>query len=138
MKSDDILYAVVPLAFAFLAVAILLWILWRNYVFAIKEDQRAVLIRMGRFAGVLGPGRVMILPFIDRLILISLSTVRSEFPISSVTTSDGISSNLQLTISSRITDPEAAVLKLENYMETMREFASQFLSEEARVSTAKT
>jgi regulator of protease activity HflC (stomatin/prohibitin superfamily) len=77
-----------------------------------------------------GPGVIPILPLIDRLVVVPLSTQRIEVPQVQIVTRDRQSVTLQPFISIRVHDPESAVLKIADYKQRIRSFSMDFLQRE--------
>ena len=85
----------------------------------LPEYERAVIFRLGRLSqglvGANGPGLVVILPFIDRLVRISLRTVVMDVPPQDVITKDNVTVKVNAVIYFRVVDPERAVIQVEDY-----------------------
>lgn len=85
----------------------------------LPEYERAVIFRLGRLSqglvGANGPGLVVILPFIDRLVRISLRTVVMDVPPQDVITRDNVTVKVNAVIYFRVVDPERAVIQVEDY-----------------------
>ena len=85
----------------------------------LPEYERAVIFRLGRLSqglvGGNGPGLVVILPFIDRLVRVSLRTVVMDVPPQDVITKDNVTVKVNAVIYSRVVDPERAIIQVEDY-----------------------
>src|ERR671932_203489 len=80
------------------------------------EWERKVVLRLGRFAGVRGPGVFFLLPFIERTpFTVDLRTVPSSFTAEQTLTKDNVPVNVDTVIFWRVIDPARAVLQVENY-----------------------
>lgn len=86
----------------------------------LPEYERAVIFRWGRLArgivGGNGPGVIIILPLIDRLIRVSLRTVTMDVPPQDVITSDNVTVKVNAVIYFRVVDPERAIVQVEDYL----------------------
>ncbi len=82
----------------------------------LPEYERGVLFRLGRFAGVRGPGLFFIIPGIDRLVRISLRTVVMDVPPQDVITHDNVTVKVSAVIYFRVMDPGKAIIDVENYL----------------------
>src|SRR5947208_14317478 len=81
------------------------------------EWERKVVLRLGRFAGVRGPGVFFLLPFVERTpFTVDLRTVTSNFTAEQTLTKDNVPVNVDTVIFWRVVDPSAAVLQVENYI----------------------
>ena len=86
----------------------------------LREYERAVIFRWGRLArGLLGgngPGVVIIIPFIDKMVRVSLRTVTMDVPPQDVITKDNVSVKVNAVIYFRVVDQERAIIQVEDYL----------------------
>lgn len=86
----------------------------------LREYERAVIFRWGRLArgliGKNGPGVVIIIPFIDKMVRVSLRTVTMDVPPQDVITKDNVSVKVNAVIYFRVVDQERAVIQVEDYL----------------------
>ena len=82
----------------------------------LREYERGVIFRLGRLIGAKGPGLILIIPGVDRLLRISLRTVALEIPPQEVITRDNISITVNAVVYFRVVDPNKAVVEIENYL----------------------
>jgi regulator of protease activity HflC (stomatin/prohibitin superfamily) len=86
----------------------------------LPEYERGVIFRLGRIArglyGGNGPGLVIIVPFIDRLIRVSLRTVTMDVPPQDVITKDNVTVKVNAVIYFRVVDQERAIIQVEDYL----------------------
>jgi len=83
--------------------------------FAVKivaEYERGVIFRLGRLEGARGPGLFLILPIIDRMVVMDLRTVTMDVPSQECITRDNVTVKVNAVIYFRITQPEDAVTKV--------------------------
>lgn len=105
-------FSFVPLIF----IVILLIMFGGSAVRILPEYERGVLFRLGRFAGVRGPGLVIIIPGIDRLVRVSLRTVAFDVPPQDVITHDNVTVKVSAVIYFRVMAPDKAIIDVENYL----------------------
>jgi len=91
------------------------------------EYERGVVFRLGRFAGVRGPGLRFIIPGIDKLIKISLRTVAMDVPPQDVITKDNVSVKVNAVVYFRVLQPEKALIEVENYLYATSQLAQTSL-----------
>lgn len=86
----------------------------------LREYERAVVFRWGRIArGIIGgngPGVVVIIPFIDKLVRVSLRTVAMDVPPQDVITKDNVSVKVNAVIYFRVVDQQRAIIEVEDYL----------------------
>ncbi len=93
----------------------------------VKEYERAVIFRMGRFVGIKGPGLFLIIPGLDKLQVVDLRTVTYDARTIKVITKDNIRCDVDSFVFYRVVDPKLAVLEIENYISAIRNLAKTVL-----------
>jgi len=81
----------------------------------VREYERVVIFRLGRFSGMKGPGVFFIIPIIDRVILLDLRVFTIDVAKQVVITRDNVSVEVDAVIYYRVVDPSRAVIQVENY-----------------------
>jgi regulator of protease activity HflC (stomatin/prohibitin superfamily) len=102
----------VPLIF----IVILLVMFAISAVRILPEYERGVLFRLGRLAGVRGPGLFFIIPGVDRLVRVSLRTVVFDVPPQDVITRDNVTVKVSAVIYFRVMIADKAIVEVENYL----------------------
>ena len=80
----------------------------------LRQYERGVVFLLGRFAGVRGPGLVFIFVPIQQMVRVSLRTVTMQIPSQKIITRDNVSIDIAAVAYYHITDPEKAVIAIEN------------------------
>lgn len=91
------------------------------------EYERGVVFRLGRFAGVKGPGLRFIIPLVDKLIKISLRTIAMDVPPQDIITKDNVSVKVNAVTYFRVISPEKALIEVENYLYATSQLAQTTL-----------
>jgi len=96
---------------------ILLFFLLSMAVKILKEYERGVLFRLGRLAGVRGPGVVLIIPFIDRMAIVDLRTVTLDVPAQEAITRDNVTVKVNAVVYFQVQEQDAAraIVAIEDY-----------------------
>lgn len=81
-----------------------------------REYERGVIFRLGRFAGARGPGLFFIIPIIDKMVKIDLRIITLDVPSQEVITKDNIPITVDAVLYFKISDPQKAIIEVENYM----------------------
>ncbi len=81
-----------------------------------REYERGLIFRLGRFAGIRGPGLFLIIPIIDKMVKIDLRIITLDVPSQEVITKDNIPITVDAVLYFKISDPQKAVIEVENYM----------------------
>jgi regulator of protease activity HflC (stomatin/prohibitin superfamily) len=82
----------------------------------LREYERGVVFRLGRLIGVKGPGLILLIPFIDRMVKVSLRVITFDVPPQDVITRDNISVNVNAVAYFRPFDPAKAIVAVEDYI----------------------
>lgn len=82
----------------------------------LREYERAVVFRLGRFLAVKGPGIIILIPGIDKMVRISLRTVAMDVPPQDVITRDNVSIKVNAVVYFRVVEPEKAIIQVEDYL----------------------
>ena len=82
----------------------------------LNEYERAVLFRLGRIRDIKGPGLIIIIPGIDKIVRIDMRTITMDVPPQDVITKDNVSIKVNAVVYFRVVDANAAVVNVENYL----------------------
>lgn len=93
----------------------LLVVFFANSVRVLKEYERGVIFRLGRFSGVRGPGLIILIPILEKMTKVNLRTVVMDVPPQDIITRDNVSVKVNAVIYFRIIKPENAILEVEDY-----------------------
>jgi regulator of protease activity HflC (stomatin/prohibitin superfamily) len=93
-------------------------IILANAVRILREYERGVVFRLGRLvgSGVRGPGLILLIPIIDKMVKVSLRTVVMDVPPQDVITQDNVSIKVNAVIYFRVILPDKAIVEVENYL----------------------
>jgi regulator of protease activity HflC (stomatin/prohibitin superfamily) len=78
----------------------------------LREYERGVVFRLGRLAGVRGPGLVLLVPIVDKMVKIPLRVVTMDVAPQDIITKDNVSVKVNAVLYFRIVDPERAIIKV--------------------------
>ena len=113
------------------------WILL-SMVRIVPEWKRGVILRLGHCIGVKGPGLIILIPVIDRMLQVDIRTVTMDIQPQDVITLDNVSMKVNAVVYFRVVDPEMAITKVEDYsfaasqltQTTLRSIMGQFQMDE--------
>jgi regulator of protease activity HflC (stomatin/prohibitin superfamily) len=80
----------------------------------VREWERIIILRLGKYQGTGGPGLVFLVPFIDKGIIVDLRLTTIDVPKQEVVTRDNVTVTVDAVVYYRIVDPEKAVLKIKD------------------------
>ncbi len=87
-----------------------------NSLRVLREYERGVVFRLGRFVGTRGPGLIILVPFIERMERVSLRTVAMDVPPQDVITRDNVSVRVNAVLYFRVIEPERAIIDVEEFL----------------------
>ena len=127
MGAFESLFAIVLLIVALFVVS--------SFVRILREYERAVIFRLGRSTRAIlnpggqgnGPGLVLLVPLIDRMVKVSLQTVALDVPPQDVITRDNVSIKVSAVIYFRVIDPEKAIVAVQDYLYATSQIAQTTL-----------
>ena len=93
----------------------------------LKEYERGVIFRFGRLSSVKGPGLILIIPFVDKMIRVDLRTVTMDVPPQDIITRDNVPVKVNAVVYFRVMDPAKSVVKIEKYMVATSQIAQTTL-----------
>src|SRR6476646_10046936 len=82
----------------------------------LREYERGVIFRLGRLIAQKGPGLILLIPLIDRMVKVELRTVTLSIPPQEVITRDNVPCRVNAVAYFRVVDPNRAIVEVENYL----------------------
>ncbi|MDD5483132.1 MAG: slipin family protein [Kiritimatiellae bacterium] len=95
--------------------AIVVFIL-ANSVRILREYERGVVFRLGRFVGVRGPGLIILIPLFEKMVRVTLRTVAMDVPPQEVVTRDNVSVKVNAVLYFQVFEPGKAIIAVEDYL----------------------
>jgi regulator of protease activity HflC (stomatin/prohibitin superfamily) len=93
----------------------------------LREYERAVVFRLGRVTDQRGPGLIMLVPAIDRMVRVSLRTITLTIPAQEVITRDNVPARVTAVAYYRVIDPTKSVVEIENHLTATSQIAQTTL-----------
>jgi len=82
----------------------------------LNEYERGVIFRLGRVIATKGPGLIILIPIVDKMVKIDMRTITMDVPPQDVITRDNVSIKVNAVVYFRVIDANAAVIDVENYL----------------------
>lgn len=113
----------------FLVLVFLVIIVLSSMIRILREYDRGVIFRLGRVleGGAKGPGIIFLIPFIDKMVRVSLRIVVMDVPPQDVITRDNVSIKVNAVIYFRVVDPQKAIIEVENFLIATSQFSQTTL-----------
>jgi regulator of protease activity HflC (stomatin/prohibitin superfamily) len=112
---------------ALIALAIFLLLIVPSMVRIVREYERGVVFRLGRLVGARGPGLILLIPFIDRMVKVDLRVVTMDVPRQEMMTRDNVPVTVDAVVYFRVVNPEDAIVKVEDFVRATALYAQTTL-----------
>lgn len=99
----------------FIIVVVIGGIILSSMVKILNDWERGVVLRLGKAVGVRGPGLILLIPFIERMIKIDIRTVAMDVQPQDVITKDNVSMQVNAVVYFKVVSPLEAITKIEDY-----------------------
>ncbi len=96
--------------------ALLALVLLASAIRILREYQRGVIFRLGRLIAQKGPGFILLIPIVDRMVRVDLRTVTLDVPPQEVITRDNVPTRVNAVAYFRVIDPNKAIVEVENFL----------------------
>jgi len=116
-----------PYGMSFIILLIFLIFIAASVIKVLREYERGVIFRLGRYVATKGPGLIILLPVIDRMVKVSLRTFVLDVPPQDVITKDNVSVKVNAVVYFRVMVPEKAVIEVEDYLSATSQLAQTTL-----------
>ncbi len=108
--------AIPVLAYALPILAVVALLVVRSTVKILREYERAVVFRLGRFQQVRGPGLVLLVPFVQEMVRVDLRIQVIEIPSQDVISRDNVSMKVDAVLYFNVVNPERAIISVQDFM----------------------
>jgi regulator of protease activity HflC (stomatin/prohibitin superfamily) len=112
---------------ALFPLVVLLLILLASAIRILREYERAVVFQLGRFWKVKGPGLVLLIPGLQKMVRVDLRIVTMDVPPQDVISRDNVSVKVNAVVFFRVMDPQKAIIQVENFLMATSQLAQTTL-----------
>lgn len=116
---------IIPMTMIYMIVFLIIFLAFAIRI--LREYERGVVFTLGRFTGVKGPGLILLIPFIQRMVRVDLRTIVLDVPSQDVISHDNVSVHVNAVVYFRVVDPEKAIIQVENFYEATSQLAQTTL-----------
>ncbi|MEJ2275305.1 MAG: slipin family protein [Woeseiaceae bacterium] len=108
-------------------IAVLIIVLFSQVIKILKEYERGVVFLLGRFQKVKGPGLIILIPGIQKMVRVDLRVIVLDVPTQDVISKDNVSVKVNAVIYFRVVDPEKAIIRVEDFYEATSQLSQTTL-----------
>jgi regulator of protease activity HflC (stomatin/prohibitin superfamily) len=112
-----------PVVFLLIVVALFVF----SALKVLREYERGVIFQLGRFSGVKGPGLIIVIPLIQKMVRVDLRTIVMDVPAQDVISRDNVSVKVNAVVYFRVIDPGKAIIQVQNRVEATSQLAQTTL-----------
>jgi len=116
-----------PFSFSLVIALFFGFFILANAIRILKEYERGVIFRLGRLIGSKGPGIILLIPLVDRMVRVDLRTVTFDVPPQDVITKDNVSVKVNAVLYFRVMESDKAIVAVANYFEATSQIAQTTL-----------
>jgi regulator of protease activity HflC (stomatin/prohibitin superfamily) len=98
-----------------------------NLIKVLKEYERGVIFRLGRLIGTKGPGLIILIPIIDKMVRVDLRVITYDIPPQDVITKDNVSIKVNAVLYFQVVDSNKAIVSVANFFEATSQIAQTTL-----------
>jgi len=113
--------------FPIMVVVVLALFILANAIRVLREYERGVVFRLGRLVGAKGPGLILLIPIVDKMVKVSLRTVPMDVPPQDVITRDNVTVKVNAVVYFRVMEPTKAIVDVEDYIYATSQIAQTTL-----------
>jgi regulator of protease activity HflC (stomatin/prohibitin superfamily) len=115
MDTDSIQHLVGGGLAVIIPVVVIFLIFVPQAIRILREYERGVIFRLGKLQGAKGPGIIFLIPIVDKMVRMDLRVVTIDVPKQEIMTKDNVPATVDAVVYFRVVDPNAAVVKVENF-----------------------
>lgn len=115
------------MAIPYMTVLIVIILLLASAIRVLREYERAVVFRLGRLIGEKGPGLIFLIPFVDRMVRVSLRVVAMDVAPQDIITKDNVSVKVNAVVYFRVMDANRAINEVEDFLYATTQLAQTTL-----------
>ncbi|OFZ31388.1 MAG: hypothetical protein A2622_02030 [Bdellovibrionales bacterium RIFCSPHIGHO2_01_FULL_40_29] len=115
----------IPFSFSIILLAVI-WF-FTQAIRILKEYERGVVFRLGRIIGAKGPGLIILIPVIDRMVRVDLRTVTMDVPPQDIITKDNVTMKVNAVVFFRVVEPIRSTIEVEDYLVATSQLAQTTL-----------
>jgi len=111
----------------YLGILIIVLLILSQAVKILREYERGVIFRLGRLVGAKGPGLILLIPIVDKMVRVSLRIITMDVPAQEVITKDTVPVKVNAVIYFRVVNPENSVVEVQDFINATSQIAQTTL-----------
>jgi len=113
--------------FTFLPLLIIVAVIFFSAVKVLDEYERGVVFRLGKYSGVRGPGLILLIPGLEKMVKVDLRVVTMDVPSQDIISKDNVTLKVNGVVYFKVSNPDRAIISVENYYHATAQIAQTTL-----------
>jgi regulator of protease activity HflC (stomatin/prohibitin superfamily) len=113
--------------FSFLPLLIIAAIIFFSAVKILDEYERGVVFRLGKYSGIRGPGLILLVPGLEKMVKVDLRVVTMDVPSQDIISKDNVTLKVNGVVYFKVSNPDRAIISVENYYHATAQIAQTTL-----------
>lgn len=115
------------MSFTFLPFLVFIGIILFSTFKILNEYERGVIFRLGKFSSVRGPGLIILIPGLEKMVKVDLRLVTMDIPSQDIISKDNVTLKVNGVVYFKVSDPQHAIITVENYYHATAQIAQTTL-----------
>ncbi|MBE3113442.1 MAG: slipin family protein [Actinobacteria bacterium] len=111
----------------YLGILIIVIIILSQSIKILREYERGVIFRLGRLVGAKGPGLILLIPIVDKMVRVSLRVITMDVPPQEIITKDTVPVKVNAVIYFKVVNPENSVVQIQDFINATSQIAQTTL-----------
>ena len=111
--------------FAYMPLIVILAVLIFSSIKILNEYERGVVFRLGEYVGVRGPGLIILIPGIEKMVKVDLRVVTMDVPSQDIITKDNVTLKVNGVVYFRVNNPQKSIIHVENFITQLLKLLKQ-------------
>lgn len=111
----------------FLPFLIIVAVIFFSAVKVLNEYERGVVFRLGKYSGVRGPGLILLVPGLEKMVKVDLRVVTMDVPSQDIISKDNVTLKVNGVVYFKVSNPDRAIISVENYYHATAQIAQTTL-----------
>ena len=111
----------------YLGILVIVLVVLSQAIKILREYERGIIFRLGRLVGAKGPGLILLIPIVDRMVKVSLRIITMDVPAQEIITKDTVPVKVNAVIYFRVVNPENSIVVVQNFVNATSQIAQTTL-----------
>lgn len=115
------------MTFTFLPFLVFIGLILMSAIKILNEYERGVVFRLGKFSGVRGPGLIILVPGLEKMVKVDLRVITMDIPSQDIISKDNVTLKVNGVVYFKVSNPQHAIISVENFFHATAQIAQTTL-----------